>query len=752
MPYTEADEPFFFGREADTEVITANLLASRITVLYGASGVGRGSILHAGVLAHLRRTVLRETGADGRPRFAVVLFNTWRDNPAAALLAAIARQYGDTPAVSDVDLAGKVRGWTTRNGSDLLIILDQFEEYFLYNPGEREKGTFASEFPRLVNQQDLRVSFILSLREDALARLDRFKGAIPNLLENTLRLEHLDREAAEQAIRGPVRRFNELNPGLPPMSVEDELVAAVLEEVKRGNVVLGDAGRGTISKQETRIETPYLQLVMTRLWNEETKLGSTVLRASTFRTLGGAQNIVRSHLDAAIAALSPEEQKIAAKLFTQLVTPSRTKIAQTAADLAGYAEIPEPQVQGLLEKLSSGENRILTPVAPAPDSPGTPRYQIFHDVLAASILDWRNRRRADELARERELEARRNSRLRSLVWGLAVLLVLTAAAGGWAYYETRKARQSAREAEYERQSAQAAEVSAQAAQDLADSRFLELQAAGLAKSDQQSAAALTQQADAAQIWSQAASDRAKAKTLSAEAIKASSSSAAAALVQLSQTVAKSADSAQTAAQQLFNAAVKSAPQQTSLPYARGIDVSRFQGVIDWKAVAGSGVQFAYIKASQGITPDATFAGNWQGAKAAGIRRGAYQVLGPAAPATQVEAFLTQIEGFSADDLPPAVAVPFNASDPEAGRVTRWIQLVKNKTGREAVASIPPTLLHLFAGGLPQRMWTAAYTGAPDSTVQWNFWQYSNKGQIPGIRGLVNLDYFHGSPEELKAFH
>ena len=49
MPYSEEDAPFFFGREAEREIITANLLASRLTLLYGASGVGKTSILRAGV-------------------------------------------------------------------------------------------------------------------------------------------------------------------------------------------------------------------------------------------------------------------------------------------------------------------------------------------------------------------------------------------------------------------------------------------------------------------------------------------------------------------------------------------------------------------------------------------------------------------------------------------------------------------------------------------------------------------------------
>ena len=54
IPYSEEDAPFFFGRDAEREIITANLMASRLTLLYGASGVGKSSVLRAGVTHHLR--------------------------------------------------------------------------------------------------------------------------------------------------------------------------------------------------------------------------------------------------------------------------------------------------------------------------------------------------------------------------------------------------------------------------------------------------------------------------------------------------------------------------------------------------------------------------------------------------------------------------------------------------------------------------------------------------------------------------
>src|SRR5262249_60479413 len=73
---------------------------------------------------------------------------------------------------------------------------------------ENGRGTFASEFPAVVNDPDLRVNFILAVRDDSLAKLDAFRKRIPNVFGNYLRLEHLDRDAARAAIVEPIAEYN----------------------------------------------------------------------------------------------------------------------------------------------------------------------------------------------------------------------------------------------------------------------------------------------------------------------------------------------------------------------------------------------------------------------------------------------------------------------------------------------------------------------------------------------------------------
>ena len=118
---------------------------------------------------------------------------------------------------------------------------------------------------------------------------------------------------------------------------------AVLDQVGAGKVVHGRRGRGAVRRQaraSSRVEAPYLQLVMQRLWEVERERGSSILRLATLTELGGAARITEEHLERALDSLSPAGRDVAAQMFHHLVTPSGTKIAHRTADLAEYARVP----------------------------------------------------------------------------------------------------------------------------------------------------------------------------------------------------------------------------------------------------------------------------------------------------------------------------------------------------------------------------------------------------------------------------
>lgn len=423
MPYREEDAAYFFGRERGIRLVTANLFAARLTVLYGVSGVGKTSVLRAGVAYHLRQ----------RGDVAVAVCSAWSRDPVASLKKTVARHVNpllneQLSVPESAPLADFLTECSIRLGSRLMVILDQFEDYFRYRPRENGEGTFAVEFPRAVNRSDLHIGFLISIREDSLARLDHFKGRIPNLFDNYLRLERLDCEAARVAITKPIEQYNGQHAKAGrEIHIEPALVEKILARVETGKISLDEAGRGAVARRsrlaQPRIETAYLQLIMTRLWKEAMESGVQVLRVGTLEDLGGAAEIVRTHLDQALSGLTIDEQDCAARVFRHLVTPSGAKRAHTISDLAGYAELPEAQLKTVLQKLTHPTIRVLRTVAPPPDQPGTVSYEVFCDILGPAINVWRTR---FTLARERAESERKLTKVRASNTGLIRLLAVIA--------------------------------------------------------------------------------------------------------------------------------------------------------------------------------------------------------------------------------------------------------------------------------------------------------------------------------------
>ncbi len=329
--------------------------------------------------------------------------------------------------VANVLLVDTIAACAERSGSDLIVILDQFEEYFVYHPDEDGREAFSVDFPRAVTRADLPVSFLISIREDALAGLERFKGRIPGLFDTYLRLDRLSRDAARDAIVAPLA-LHAASHADKAVTAEPALVERVLDEVEVGRVALASSGAGVLDGAEAassprgrQIEAPYLQLVLVRLWDEERRAGSRTLRLETLERLGGAERIVRTHLDVALGALSADEQEVAAALFRFLVTPSGTKIAHRVDDLAEYVGQPPATVAHVLARLAAGDTRVVR-------ATGEDAYEIYHDVLAAAVLDWRSRYlHAQELAVvERRRQLRWRLALAALVLTLLGRLVVSA--------------------------------------------------------------------------------------------------------------------------------------------------------------------------------------------------------------------------------------------------------------------------------------------------------------------------------------
>jgi AAA+ ATPase superfamily predicted ATPase len=120
-PFRESDYPFFFGRDREIRVVSSNLQAQPLTVLYGPSGVGKSSVLQAGVLPHLTAAAKQ----------AVVYFNEWQS---AAFLSELSERCRHA-APSAFGSGGRLDDALAQAGRSFLL-LDQFEEYLLYHTEE----------------------------------------------------------------------------------------------------------------------------------------------------------------------------------------------------------------------------------------------------------------------------------------------------------------------------------------------------------------------------------------------------------------------------------------------------------------------------------------------------------------------------------------------------------------------------------------------------------------------------------------
>ena len=200
------------------------------------------------------------------------------------------------------------------------------------------------------------------------------------------------------------------------------------------------------------------------------------------------------------------------------------------------------------------------------------------------------------------------------------------------------------------------------------------------------------------------------------------------------------------------------------PTTRGIDVSYYQGTIDWARVKAEGIEFAFIRLSDGeVFRDPKFDRNWAGAKTAGVIRGAYQFFRPAQNVTtQANMMIQAIGTYQPGDLPPVIDVEADgglAPATVASKVRQWVDLVKAGTGATPIIYTGKYFWRDEVGG-PRTfeqnpLWIAQYTSKcpdlPAPWARWTFWQYTDRGRVGGITGNVDLNNFNGTSEQLRAF-
>ena len=198
----------------------------------------------------------------------------------------------------------------------------------------------------------------------------------------------------------------------------------------------------------------------------------------------------------------------------------------------------------------------------------------------------------------------------------------------------------------------------------------------------------------------------------------------------------------------------------------GVDVSRWQGDIDWVKLRGQGANFAFIKATDGGDHlDPMFMKNWRGADAAGIKRGAYHFFYWCRVASQQADWFTRSVPGGEGALPPVIDVEWNGESsckrrPSPAQVREKMQVFMDRLEqhygqRPIIYTSPDFYADNLRGAFPNHpFWLRAVAQHPSKVYpgrNWLFWQYSGSGLSQGVNGRIDLNVFHGSEAEWRRW-
>ncbi|MEM8537895.1 MAG: GH25 family lysozyme [Pseudomonadota bacterium] len=198
----------------------------------------------------------------------------------------------------------------------------------------------------------------------------------------------------------------------------------------------------------------------------------------------------------------------------------------------------------------------------------------------------------------------------------------------------------------------------------------------------------------------------------------------------------------------------------------GLDVARFQNEINWRRVRSAGIQFAFIKATEGgDLVDPRFKENWRGAAKAGIARGAYHFYYfCTAPEVQARWFIRNVPR-RGKALPPVLDMEWNPFSPTCRKrpkgsevrrqVKVFLDLVERHYGqRPIIYTTPEFYRQTGIGQMREEFWLRSTANTLDKAYpgqRWSFWQYTGTGIVPGVAGDVDINVFAGSQSQWRRW-
>lgn len=455
--FEENDAAYFFGRERLVGELAARTVGVGMLGVVGASGSGKSSVVAAGLLPSLRAGLL-----PGSERWQHVMFRPG-EHPLAELAAALLSDPAPASPATALDAA------IERVGADgrLVVAVDQFEEVFTLCADDAQRDAFIDAITAAATRSPDRVVFVLAIRDDFYGRCAPYRDLADLLVANHVLVPPMTSDELRRAIELPARRVR--------LRLDAALVDALVAEVA-----------------EEPGGLPLLSAALVELWQARE---NGWLRMAAYEGTGGVRGAVARLAEASYQQLSETEREAARRILlrlsdigdSNLLTRRRVHISEfdlgkdvVAADVlarltrdrlltmsdsmvevAHEALIREwPRLRGWLEEDVQGHqlHYHLTQTAKQWEVNARDASELYRGARLSAALDWSAARGADlnELERdflaqsrqasERDAERQRrtNRRLRSLLIGTALFLVVALIAGALALVQRGNAQERAR--------------------------------------------------------------------------------------------------------------------------------------------------------------------------------------------------------------------------------------------------------------------------------------------------------------------
>jgi HEAT repeat protein len=349
--YDVQDKDIYFGREKASAKLIQSIQKDRLTILHANSGAGKTSIINAGISFELIQ--------NGQlPIYA----RAYRDPVNSIKQAICSHMLGPWPDILDdlglQEFLGLVCAHLSRKTKEIIIIFDQFEEYYIFWPDKNYREPFLQEVSSCYFDEMLPLRFLISIRKDYYSDLADFRPFIPSVFYNEYRLDAMTHAEARTAITEPLNKTNR------KIEYQEALVEALLTDLSVGSVDL-----------------PQLQIICTQLF-ENLADNEAIILYDSYEEFGRSKGILSVYLSKTLEELPSSDRDLATYILKELVSSEATKRVLSFKALANRVQYESNNLKTLLIWLVNA--RLLRRY----EDRGEIVYEMAHEYLIDEIKKW----------------------------------------------------------------------------------------------------------------------------------------------------------------------------------------------------------------------------------------------------------------------------------------------------------------------------------------------------------------------------